>query len=631
MGARRRCILVCEDSPTQAEHTRLVLEEADYLVEVARNGREALEKLDSVKPDLIISDVVMPDMDGFALCKAVKADQSRRRIPFVLLTSQRTPMDVIRGLELGADNFITKPFEDSHLLGRVSRIFENLEHRKRGGLDMEVSVRLGGREIVVNADKQQMIELLFSLSEELSDSNRGLEQARLALEEQARDLERQVEARTRELREAREKYRSLVEQVPAVIYLVAHEPAGHVLFVSPQVESLLGSSVYELMADPELWSGRIHPGDRERVEAELERLRPGSAPARMEYRICSRQGRELWVRDEVRVVGTDSGVALQGVLVDITERRRTEEALVEEQRLKSAVLDSITAAIVACDSRGVLTLFNRAAIELSGADPGPLPVERWTERCDVFLPDGYTPLKIEELPLYRALNGEHVQEMEIVVQVKERSPRTMLANGRAIMNSQGGRAGAVIAMEDVTERKQAEAQLRQAQKMEAVGQLAGGVAHDFNNLLTVITGYSELLRADLGTTRPGASSGSTQIRKAADSAAALTRQLLAFSRKQVLQPVVLDLNAVVAEVREDAPPAHRRAHPGRHRLGARARPCQGGPRAARAGAHQPRGQRPRRDADGRQADHRDRQRRAGRALHAQPSRRAARATTSCSR
>ena len=111
---------------------------------------------------------------------------------------------------------------------------------------------------------------------------------------------------------------------------------------------------------------------------------------------------------------------------------------------------------------------------------------------------------------------------------------------------QGRRARLVLAT-DVSERKQLEAQLLQAHKMEAVGRLAGGVAHDFNNLLGVITGYSELLIKDLGPQHPS-SKRVGQIQKAADRAAALTRQLLAFSRKQVLQPRILDINEVVADV-----------------------------------------------------------------------------------
>src|SRR3990170_2706251 len=111
-----RRILVVEDSATQAEQLRLLLEGEGYAVEVAADGREGLERVRRAAPDLIISDVVMPEMDGYAFCRAVKSAPATSALPFVLLTERRTALDILRGLEHGADNFITKPFEDAVLL-----------------------------------------------------------------------------------------------------------------------------------------------------------------------------------------------------------------------------------------------------------------------------------------------------------------------------------------------------------------------------------------------------------------------------------------------------------------------------------------------------------------------------------
>ena len=194
-----RRILIAEDSPTQAEHLRLLLEGERYRVEHVPNGREGLARAQLAPPDLIISDVTMPVMDGWEFCRAVKSSPRLRRIPFVLLTERGTASDIIRGLEHGADNFITKPFENDYLLERVRRIFENLDLRRQGQLDMEVTLSAGGRQVVINADKQQIFELLFATLEELSRTNGQLAESRRAVEEYARTLEAKVQERTQQL------------------------------------------------------------------------------------------------------------------------------------------------------------------------------------------------------------------------------------------------------------------------------------------------------------------------------------------------------------------------------------------------------------------------------------------------
>src|SRR3972149_4484394 len=172
-----RRILVVEDSPTQAERVRLLLEGAGYRVDTAPNGREGFERIQLAPPDLIISDVVMPIMNGYDFCLAVKSTEATRRIPFVLLTERKTPLDILKGLERGADNFITKPFEDENLLEPIRRIFENLEYRNQSRLEMEVTLRVGDRQITINADKQQIVELLFANFEELCRLNHELEES----------------------------------------------------------------------------------------------------------------------------------------------------------------------------------------------------------------------------------------------------------------------------------------------------------------------------------------------------------------------------------------------------------------------------------------------------------------------
>jgi PAS domain S-box-containing protein len=336
MGRR---ILVVEDSPTQAEHVRSLLEDAGYTVDLARNGREGLAKLRAAAPDLIVSDVVMPEMDGFAFCRAVKSDDATRTIPVVLLTGRRSPADIIRGLELGADNFITKPFEDAYLLGRIGRIFENLAHRRKGGLEMEVSVRVGGREIVVNADKQQMIELLFSTSEELSQSNRQLEQARSELEEHARELERRVEERTLELAESRRFLEKVLETVPGIVYITDLEER-RIVYMSAQIEAILGYTPAQMgvlgaSAMERLLHSKDWPPVLEADSSDYD-LKDGEIRQR-DYRVKDASGNWHWLlsREAVFDRREDRVSQVLGVAVDTTEQRHTEDMLQRSRQLEA--------------------------------------------------------------------------------------------------------------------------------------------------------------------------------------------------------------------------------------------------------------------------------------------------------
>jgi signal transduction histidine kinase len=189
-------ILVVEDSRTQAERLRILLSQEGYDVAVALTGEDGLLETKQRSPDLIISDVTMPKMDGFTLCQTLKSSETTNWIPIILLTSRTSPADIIKGLEAGADNFIPKPYEDGYLLGRVRRIFEQLELRKEASLDMEVLLSFGGRRIRVTADRQQIIELLFSTFEQMSKNFDELAQANQELQEARVEAERANRAKS---------------------------------------------------------------------------------------------------------------------------------------------------------------------------------------------------------------------------------------------------------------------------------------------------------------------------------------------------------------------------------------------------------------------------------------------------
>ena len=173
-GEAERLILVVEDSPTQAQMLCYHLEEAGFACLIAANGKQALELLQTQKPLLIVADVVMPEIDGFEMSRQIKADAALKHIPIILITALADSTDVIRGLECGADNFITKPYEPPYLLKRINNLLANrllLEHDKTQiGLELEFN----GKRHLITSERRQILDLLLSTYEQCLQINHNL-------------------------------------------------------------------------------------------------------------------------------------------------------------------------------------------------------------------------------------------------------------------------------------------------------------------------------------------------------------------------------------------------------------------------------------------------------------------------
>jgi PAS domain S-box-containing protein len=419
-------ILIAEDSPTQSELLKHLLTEHGYSVTIAANGKQALAAALQGKPAVIITDVVMPEMDGYTLCKEIKSQVKLKDTPVILLTSLSSPQDVIKGLECGADNFVRKPFNEEYLLSRINQVLTNQELRKTNRIRIGVEISFGGQRHFITSERQQILDLLISTYDDGSRLNEELQARQKELAQLAEQLERKVEERTAtltaeiaerkqtedKLRQSEEQFRLISENVADLIAVL--DLQGRRVYNSPSYKKILD--------DPEAVSGtvsfdEIHPEDREKIMRIFE-----------------------------ETVRTGLG-----------------------------------------------------------------------QRTD-----------------YRFL-------------LKDGSIRYVESQGSVIRDAEGKPEKVIVVSRDVTERRKLEDQLSHSQKMEAVGQLAGGVAHDFNNLLTVINGYSEIMLQQLKPDDPN-QKHVAEIKKAGDRAAALTHQLLAFSRQQVLAPQVLDLNQVTANV-----------------------------------------------------------------------------------
>ena len=386
-------ILIVEDDQGTRALLEMTFNKKGYETELADNGREALEKARLSTPDLIISDVMMPEMDGFMLCRRVKEDPALKGIPFMLYTATNSEKDEeALALSLGAVRFIAKPF---------------------------------GIQALVEAVREEL----------------------------------------------------------------AKKPALR-------------------QADPTVGAAQI--GDSSYLEILARKL---------------------------RVKEMELGAALEKL--SLSERRLKKAqalALVGNWELDLRTMD-------VWGSEEVFCLYG-----LEGA-AAKVPLSE-VQDC-VF--EEYRPAM--DLALKRLINGEAEYSEEFRIKKADNGEIRFIHSKAELVSDQAGKPVKVLGvLQDITDRKlaeekllESEARLRQSQKLEAMGQLAGGVAHDLNNLLGPILAYADFLGKSLppGDTRLD---DIAEIVKAADHAAALVRKLLAFSRKQVMAPKIMDLNTVVSEM-----------------------------------------------------------------------------------
>src|SRR5919106_1312583 len=205
-----------------------------------------------------------------------------------------------------------------------------------------------------------------------------------------------------ELAEAEERYRTLVEQIPAVIYIDEDDDVATARYVSPYYETMLGYTPQERLADPELWIKLLHPDDRDRVmEESTQSERTGEF--RSEYRMVAKDGRVVWVREEGILLHDESGRHLgwQGVLMDVTDRKTAEEALRRLAQQNRLILDSAGEGIFGLDGEGRITFVNPAATEMLGWSPEELVGRVGHDVIHHSHPDG-SPYFLDECPIYQA-------------------------------------------------------------------------------------------------------------------------------------------------------------------------------------------------------------------------------------
>jgi len=202
-------ILIVEDSPTQALCLERVLEGAGYKVSTASHAEQAMEFLNGGVPALVISDIVMPGMDGYELCRRIKDDPRLANVPVLLITFLSDPVDILRGLHCGADNFITKPYQERDLLSRIQYLLVNSQLRQRAAAGLGMEIFFAGRRHFLTAERVQIIDLLLSSFENAVTDKLDLEKANTELTRLNTRLLSEIQERKRAEKEKERLIRDL--------------------------------------------------------------------------------------------------------------------------------------------------------------------------------------------------------------------------------------------------------------------------------------------------------------------------------------------------------------------------------------------------------------------------------------
>jgi PAS domain S-box-containing protein len=530
-------ILIVDDNANDRKLSRLILERHGYRTIIeARDGREGLEMARAHRPDLIISDALMPQLDGFQFLWMLKTDENLKTIPFVFYSAVYTGLkDEEFASRLGAEGFIVRPKEPEDFWREMSAIMENLAAGRRKPHPPGM----------MEEEKEYLRKYSEVVAAKLEEKVRELEES----------LARRKEAEER-LKLASAYNRSLIEA--SLDPLVTINDIGKITDVNAATEKvtgyprehLVGTDFSDYFTDPEKARTVYRQVFREGTVHDYE------------LKIRHRDGHVTPVLYNAAVYRDENGNAL-GVFAaarDITERKRMEDKLHRahdelEKRVveRTEQLEKTAEALSASEERYALAVQGANDViwdmnlltgeayhssrykSMLGYEENQMAnnfnAEEWWERIH---PDDHQRV-IETRDAY--LEGRiPAYKVECRIRHKDGGYLWVVSRGACLRDPQDRPYRMAGSLTDITEHKNLEQQLMQAQKMESIGMLAGGVAHEFNNLLTAISGYAQILQDIIPADNALPQDSIGHILKAAERAAELTRSLLAFSRKQVINP-----------------------------------------------------------------------------------------------
>ena len=367
-----------------------------------------------------------------------------------------------------------------------------------------------------------------------------------------------------------ELFRLISENAADLIAVVDMD--GNRIYNSLSHEKVLGYSADELKAFSSF--EQIHPEDQERVKEAAQEARRSGVGRPLEYRIRHKDGTWRVLESTASVIRNSKGEPEKLVIVnrEITDRKRAAEALRRSELSFRTVVEDAPYGIFRATLTGQFLMVNPALQKMLG-------YESRDELLKANLAEDIYRYPAEHQKVNALfLQGQNLKGIEVEWKRKDSALIQARCSAWPVKDESGAVSYLEVFAEDITEQRVLERQFRMAQKMEAVGRLSGGIAHDFNNLLGVIIGYTQVVKRNLGPGHPSYEHAE-EIERASQRAVSLTRQLLAYSRQQVLEPAILNLNTLRLRHGKDVVAFDRRGYRAQSQPGPRAQPGQSGPRA----------------------------------------------------
>ena len=324
-------ILIVEDSPLATELLRRTLTRAGYAVSVAQDGEEGLQAARAHRPALVMSDINMPVMNGYQLCRAIKFDDDLWNIPLILCTVLSGPEDIIEAINSGADAYIVKPFVETNLLERIRSLLDApIERRLAEERRVEV-VSYNGKRHAITGGGQQILNLLFSLYENTLNQNREMTIIQSQLNLLNESLDGQVRERTAALGKSEARFRNLVETTSDLIWEV--DENGVYTYINPRIHDLLGYRPEEVIGQTPFY---LMPAEEAQRMAKLftANISARETFVNLENINLHHDGHQVILETSaVPVIDQEGNFrGYHGIDRDITERKHAEEALARVNR-----------------------------------------------------------------------------------------------------------------------------------------------------------------------------------------------------------------------------------------------------------------------------------------------------------